>query len=327
MKAPKCPLNEIERINNLHSLHILDTEAEERFDRITRLACRLCDVPIAVVSLIDCERQWFKSILGLDATETAREFSFCGHTILSEKPFIVEDALNDPRFVDNPLVTGGPNIRFYAGIPLTYQNNTRLGSLCIIDDQPRQLTQEQLDDLIDLAKLAEQELQSTITLTTDPLTQITNRHGFMLLAEKALRHCRTENLSVALAFFDLNNFKTLNDTFGHCAGDDALKQFAAMLSSSFRNSDVIARIGGDEFVVLISDVSEEQTTQLVERLQHTLSNFNQDNTLQYDIEFSVGIALVEASNDVNLEVLIESADQRMYQHKLQCKSGRCSKAG
>ncbi len=130
MKSPDTPNNEEARLKSLHSLDILDTPAEERFDRYTRLAQRMLNVPIALVSLVDTDRQWFKSCLGLDAVETSREVSFCGHTILCDELLVVNDALADERFADNPLVTGAPNIRFYAGYPLIYSDGSNLGTLC-----------------------------------------------------------------------------------------------------------------------------------------------------------------------------------------------------
>ena len=137
MKAPKTPDNETERQQALDDSGLLAEGSEERFDRITRLACHTFSVPIALVSLIDRDRQWFKSRQGLDATETPRDISFCGHAIHHSEPLVVEDTLEDERFFDNPLVTSAPDIRFYAGAPLHTETGHRLGTLCLIDRQPR----------------------------------------------------------------------------------------------------------------------------------------------------------------------------------------------
>lgn len=160
MERPPKPSNELGRIQALHDLRVLDTEPEERFDRITRLLCRLFDCRIALISLIDSDRQWFKSNCGLKATETERDISFCGHAILSSDALVVEDALLDSRFYDNPLVTGYPHIRFYAGHPLKATTGHVLGTLCLIDDNPRQLSVEQRATLSDFAELVEQELDN-----------------------------------------------------------------------------------------------------------------------------------------------------------------------
>ncbi|MDQ4064086.1 MAG: GAF domain-containing protein, partial [Actinomycetota bacterium] len=160
MTQAPLPLNEAQRIASLRGLHILDTPYEERFDRITRLAQRLFSVPIALVSLIDVNRQWFKSCIGLDLRETPRSTSFCAHAILSDEALVIPDAQLDPRFADNPFVTGPPHIRFYAGQPLVGPNNQKLGTLCIIDRRPRQLDTDNLNALRSLAALAENELNT-----------------------------------------------------------------------------------------------------------------------------------------------------------------------
>lgn len=160
MLEPPIPLDEVSRLAALRGLNILDSSPEERFDRLTRLAQKLLGVQIAVVSLVDSNRQWFKSCQGLDASETPRSISFCGHAVLEDKIFIIPDALLDPRFADNPLVAGPPNIRFYAGQPLKTGNGSRVGTLCVIDSKPRHLTQAECDSLRDLATLVENELNA-----------------------------------------------------------------------------------------------------------------------------------------------------------------------
>ncbi len=160
MIAPKTAPNEPLRLWALRSLHILDSEAEERFDRITRLAGAIFNVPIALVSLVDENRQWFKSCFGLDVRELPREISFCGHAILAGKPFIIQDAAKDERFYDNPLVIGPPHIRFYAGIPLKSEDRFNIGTLCLIDTRPRELDENQISVLSGLAELVEEELNS-----------------------------------------------------------------------------------------------------------------------------------------------------------------------
>ena len=142
----------------LCGLHLLDTPPDERFERITRTAQRLFGVPIALVTLVDSNRQWFKSRAGLSVTETPRDISFCGHAILTEDPFVIHDALADPRFADNPLVTGEPHLRFYAGIPIHEANGWRVGTLCLIDRVARTFDEDDIAALRDLALWAETEL-------------------------------------------------------------------------------------------------------------------------------------------------------------------------
>jgi len=157
VRAP-LPLNEAGRLRALRGLALLDTPAEERFDRITRLAARLFDVPIALVTLVDAERQWFKSKYGIAQAQTPRELAFCAHTILQEDALVVPDALRDDRVADNPLVAGEPRFRFYAGQALAAPDGSRVGTLCVIDHRPRDFGAEDMQVLRDLAALAEREL-------------------------------------------------------------------------------------------------------------------------------------------------------------------------
>lgn len=166
MQPPPIPADEPERQGALDALKLLDTPPEQRFDRLTRIARRHFGVPIALVSLVDRERQWFKSRQGLDASETRRDISFCGHAIVSDDIFCVPDALEDPRFADNPLVTGDPRIRFYAGAPLHAPDGSRVGTLCIIDGKPRRLSENELATLRDLADIAEKEIAHTMLMTS-----------------------------------------------------------------------------------------------------------------------------------------------------------------
>lgn len=165
MQVAPPTANEEQRIALLHALQLLDSPPEEVFDRITRLAAQVMKMPIAVVSLIDRDRQWFKSRVGLDVNETPRDYAFCAHAIHQPEPLVVADALLDNRFADNPLVQGAPHIRFYAGTPLFSSNGTALGTLCIIDREPHVLTEAESAVLRDLAEIAQREiLQREATL-------------------------------------------------------------------------------------------------------------------------------------------------------------------
>lgn len=158
MLPPPFPADEIERLADLHALELLDTPAEERFDRIVRLAMAVFDVPIAYIALIDADRQWFKAKCGLTTDQTGRDISFCGHTILRNEPLVVTDTLQDPRFADNPLVVGEPFVRFYAGHPLAGRAGTNVGTLCLADTRPRSLSARELDMLRGLARVAQHEV-------------------------------------------------------------------------------------------------------------------------------------------------------------------------
>ena len=159
---PQAPIPDNDRIRlaALAQCKVLDTEPEPTFDAMTRLAARVCETPIALVSLVDRDRQWFKSRVGLDVDETPRDQAFCGYSILSDEMLVITDAATDPRTADNPLVLGGPKIRFYAGVPLCLSSGEALGTLCVIDTQPRELTEAARESLRELAIQATELLES-----------------------------------------------------------------------------------------------------------------------------------------------------------------------
>jgi len=162
MIAAPTPSNEAERLAALYALLLLDTPPEQRFDKIVEFAAAEFEVPIALISLLDTDRQWFKAAIGLgDTCQTGRDISFCGHAIMRAEIMVVEDALLDERFHDNPLVTGAPHIRFYAGAPLILSNGMALGTLCIIDTKPRHLDPMALAILSTLRSLVIQELENS----------------------------------------------------------------------------------------------------------------------------------------------------------------------
>lgn len=317
MKSPEFPENEKERLLDLQSLNVLDTAPEERFDRLTRMAKRMFGVDIALVSLVDENRQWFKSKAGLDAGETGRDISFCGHAILGSDIFVIEDTLGDERFHDNPLVTGPPNIRFYAGAPLRYMNGSKLGTLCIIDSEPRSFGDDDRVMLDDLAQMAENELHAIHLATIDELTKISNRRGFTALAHTSLSLCVRQRSSVSLVFFDLDHFKPINDRHGHAEGDRVLVSFANLMRKTFRDSDVLARIGGDEFAVLLTNTGKKRAAKIVGRFRDLVDNFNAEADREYDIEFSDGIVSIKPDKECSIEGLLHDADLLMYETKME----------
>ena len=315
MKIPELPKNEIERLDTLMSLNVLDTPPEERFDRLTRLAKKTLGVPIALVSLVDSDRQWFKSKVGLDACETSRDISFCGHAILKDEVFIIPDATKDERFHDNPLVVDEPNIRFYAGFPLKSINGTNLGTFCVIDRKPRHFNSDEIEVLKDLASMAERELSIVHLATVDDLTKLFNRRGFLMMAQRSLSFCTRHNMPVSLVYFDLNNFKPINDEYGHDEGDRALIYFANCLRNVVRETDIYGRIGGDEFVVFLSDSTSNQAEAIVSRIYEKIEKLMSDKNLPYRIEFSYGIVEHDHRKHETIKMLLKDGDELMYKQK------------
>ncbi len=213
MIIPELPLNESERLTALNRYHIVDTQAELIFDDFTQLASHICETPIALISLLDKDRQWFKSKVGLAASETPREISFCGHAILQNELLEINDALEDTRFFDNPLVTGGPKIRFYAGMPLKTSEGYNLGTLCVIDQAPRKLSEKQRDALKMLARQVASQIENRVSI--NQIFQLNHN-----LAKKNLFiQGITDSVPIILGYWDQNLIsqfanKTYSSWFG-----------------------------------------------------------------------------------------------------------------
>lgn len=322
MQKPAHPSNEAARIALLRSLNILDTPPDERFDRLTRLAKRVFGVPIATVSLVDSDRQWFKSCIGLSVSETPRDISFCGHTILDDDLLVIEDAQSDPRFFDDPLVTGDFKVRFYAGCPLTLHQGLRIGALCIVDTEPRTLTATERDLLRDLGRIAERELEMLQLTATDDLTGLSNRRGFEALGHHLLQLSKRARSRASVLYFDLSGFKQINDVYGHTEGDVAIVGFANILRACVRETDVLARLGGDEFVALVVDADEGTEAQIIERVRLALACYNRERQRGYDLKFSVGYARFDARKDTSIAELVDIADHAMYVNKRAARDTR-----
>lgn len=315
MQIPAIPANEVERVHVLRALNILDSQAEERFDRLTRIAMRMFNVPIALVSLVDTNRQWFKSCMGLQVTETPRDISFCGHAILGDDIFVINDAAKDSRFSDNPLVTSAPHIRFYAGRPIRTISGYKIGTLCLIDSEPREFSDKDIEDLNDLAVMVEKELAAIEMATMDELTDLSNRRGFTMLAEKYLSFFTRHRIFASLVFLDLNDFKLINDSYGHDEGDRALQTFGNALKKVGRSSDIFARLGGDEFVILLANAKHDEANIYVQRLINHLEQARQQQRYPYCISFSHGIVEFNPEYPHAVDQLLIAGDALMYELK------------
>lgn len=322
LKRPGKPVDDEERIEALRSLDILDTPAEERFDRLTRLARRLFDVPIALVSLIDHDRQWFKSAAGLEVRETDRDLAFCAHAIADDEIFIVSDARRDARFADNPLVAGPPHIGFYAGCPITDMGDHKMGTFCIIDRRPRELSDDDIAALKDLAAIAERELAMVKLATLDELTGLANRRGFMRLAQNSLDLCRRHGMPASLVFIDLSRFKEINDSHGHMEGDRALIEFAGTLVDTCRSADIVARLGGDEFAAFLPHASQQAAEGYIDRLGEALGEHNRVADRGYPIRFSFGIVEAHPERHRRIGDLLLAGDALMYESRQRRVPGR-----
>ena len=283
MLKPAIPADESQRLKTLRDLKLLDTPPEERFDRVTRLARQVFATPIALVSLVDADRQWFKSRQGLAAEETHRDISFCGHAILDDKILVINDAVDDPRFCDNPLVCGNPNIRFYAGYPLAAPDGSRVGTLCVIDDKARTVSKDQLKLLRELGRMSEEEMIAANDSTTDPVTGLSNRNGFNVIADHLLAMCKRCEQPATMLVFHLQNHVRIETTLGRVSGDSSAVELAHMLMACFRDSDIVARIDLDTFSVLLAGTDLDGVDAARYRLEEQLSARNREDGHDFDL--------------------------------------------
>ena len=316
MLAPPTPSDETRRLETLRRLKLLDTPPEERFDRVTRLAKQVFSTPIALVSLVDADRQWFKSAQGLDAPETPRNISFCGHAILDDKIMIVNDAAEDQRFCDNPLVCDDPNIRFYAGYPLSAPDGSRVGTLCVIDRVPREITAEQAQLLRELGRMVEEELVSADLATSDPVTSLSNRNGFLVIAEHLLSMCvRTEQPATTL-LVHFQNLQEIDDQVGRDAADAAAVQLAHHLLSTFRNSDLVARLASDLYAVLLAGTDLGGVDAVRRRFNEEIGDQNRDTDKHYEFRLDIDAIAFKPDRHKDAQGLLEEAERRMSEPKV-----------
>lgn len=225
------------------------------------------------------------------------------------------------------LVRSDPGIRFYAGYPLTLPNGVKLGTLCVMDRLPRSFDSEERELLRDLGRMAEQEIAALQLATMDELTLLSNRRGFQALAQHALNVSERLGRTTSLLFFDLNDFKKINDTYGHAEGDRALGAFAEVLRDALRDSDVIGRIGGDEFCVLLTGVQPDEIAAVLRRLREMLKQRTIRVRRGYDIDFSVGQTQFDPARHVSIADLMADSDTRMYLQKQSLKRSTFSSDG
>ena len=343
MTAAELPKNEADRLAELDSFDVLDTMPEQAYDDITLLASQICGTPLALMTLIDHDRQWFKSKVGTDLDETSRDVAISAHAILDPADvFVIEDLSADDRFAGNPFVSGEKPVRFYAGVPLTTTSGNALGALCVLDSEPRVLTVEQAAALRALSRqvIAQLELRRSIALLeaaaaertrhqeqlenyqreleanlsvtaeqsiTDPLTGLRNRRAFFgRLAEEVDRSNRLDS-TFSVAMIDDDRFKSFNDAHGHAAGDVALQQIADIITRESRSTDMVARYGGEEFVAILTGADLEAAVALGERIRKSIEAAEWEHQ---PLTVSVGVASTGGSTDA--DELVQLADAAMY---------------
>jgi diguanylate cyclase (GGDEF)-like protein len=332
IEAP-LPSDEATRVRALRDLGLLFTPAEERFERITRLAARFLRMPMTLISLLDSNIAWFKASHGVSATGTPRAISFCAHAILGDDTLVVQDTLEDPRFRDNPLVTGEPFIRFYAGHPLRLADGSKVGTLCVMDTRPRQLDESELETLRLLAGWAQDELQMQVLsegqaaliaerdelrrrTMLDPLTRAWNRDAIVEVLERELARAARDGSALSVIMADVDHFKNVNDSFGHPAGDRVLLGVAANLRAALRPYDAVGRFGGEEFLAVLPRCDARAARTIAERMRGKVEAERYETTSGVvRATLSLGVATRVAAPGADVPGLIEAADRALYRAK------------
>ena len=333
------------RLAAIRATGLLDDTTNDVLDRVARLARGLLGTPIANVSIVSSEAQYFVGMSGWAAwaRSTPLAYSFCQHVVAAESAFIVNDARDHPLVCES-LGYLKLNVVAYVGVPLTTQDGETLGAFCAIDDVPREWTFEQVAILQDLAAVAMAEIELRAALralaksqdellvmqtrlrtqaTRDELTGLHNRRGFSEHARQHLATAQRSGTPFFLLNLDLNDFKSINDRLGHDAGDQALIEMAAILKQVFRTADVIARMGGDEFIVLVSNSGTDEVHLVIARLFVALDHHNAQPHRDYHLATSIGIATFDPAAPVHLAQLLRKADVELYEHK---RAGKLSAA-
>jgi len=304
------------RVAALRRLDVLDTAVEEPFEKIVTLVRTVLAVPVATVTLVDRDRQWFKARRGMEQRETPRAVSFCTHTIQQRDPLIIENALADPRFADSPLVVGPPYVRSYAGIPLRTPEGYNVGALCAMDTRPRRFSPADIAILSNFANIVCDELELRLIAQVDHLTGALTRRGFVDQAQREMERTLRYGRASSLIMIDVDHFKRVNDTYGHSIGDQVLKQIASLAETTLRPCDLFGRLGGEEFALLMPETSGAAALVVAERLRNAIAEhpmtLHGGGTIHVTASF--GVAELSASFNT-LTAWLERADTMLYAAK------------
>jgi len=331
--APK-PNGEQERLAALRECHVVGTEPEQAFDDLAQLAASLCRAPIAMVSLIEDNQQWFKSRVGISATECPRDFSFCAYAILQSDLMMVRDTGTDPRFTANPMVSGDPKVRFYAGLPLfTADGKHALGTLCVMDVVPRDLSGDQIaalrslahqaEALLELLRVraelkkehaerlrAERELQMAYDrepelARVDLLTGLINRRAFLEIADRERKRAQRYEVPMSVIAFDLENLQRIREQQGEQVTDALSVSVANLLKNRVRHTDVLARTGDAEFTVLLPTTAAEPAKQFASKIRELMLEAIQQH--DWPLLFAISVVTHVKAPDT-LDDLLRKAD-------------------
>jgi diguanylate cyclase (GGDEF)-like protein len=303
------------RLKALAGYCILDTEHEAHFNRIADLARDIFDMPIAHISLIDRDRQWFKAESGSSLCQVNRADSFCRMTIQGKAPLVFPDLSLDSRTASNPFVMGEPHVRFYAGAPLITPDGFALGALSVMDLAPRDFPETSSRVLAGLAAIVMDQMELRLRSSLDWLTGAASKGAFYSFARELLAPAPSARPFVALISFDLDHFKRVNDLHGHLVGDQVLTRVTQACRGTLRNRDVIARMGGEEFAVLLEGATPQVAMAVAERLRLAIADIVFDDLdVDLSVSASFGVAMASSATE-NIDDLLVEADKALYRAK------------
>jgi diguanylate cyclase (GGDEF)-like protein len=329
VKIAPLPPDEQQRLAELEATHLMFSPAEERFDRVTRLAAHLLDTPMALITLVDEKRQWFKSSVGVELTETPREVAFCAHAIADDDRLVVGDAKLDDRFADNPLVAGDPHIRAYVGEPLRCASGRVLGTLCVLDSKPRTFSKEELALLEDLSAIVESELRRPITQgaqgeylrhstpvtranALDAATRCWNHDVMVELLLRQSDQAGSSGQTFAVALIGLERIRQVGTKLGDQARDQVLGETASAIRHAMRDADALGRYDEEQFIAILPEVDERAARAEAGRVVKSVaSRTYQAGRIGVTVGATVGLALWREG--ATMVSLVEAADRALKQ--------------
>lgn len=308
-------IDEEARLAALRRYEMSDTGAAKPLQRIVDLVKLTLGVPMAAVTLVDADTQWIRAQSGMKVASTPRADAFCNYTISQSGPFAISDALTDPRFAGNPMVTGAPHVRSYLGVPLTTPDGYNIGSLCAADIEPRQFDRGQGEIMSRLADIVVEQLELRQIARQDPLTGALTRSGFFAEVEREFQRAARYERPSALVVIDVDRLRSINDRHGHAAGDAVLIAIANACMATMRRSDVFGRIGGEQFGLLLPEADAEEAREAAERVRRTIeAAIIQTGDVELRATVSLGVAPRPATSQ-GAATWLSEADIALYAAK------------
>ncbi len=324
------------RTEILHRYQILNGSEPYDANQISRTVGLVFDVPIVVIALNERYRHWYRSSQGVAAGSLNQILAFCAQANLSSSTFVVPDIGEDAFFRRDSALTDTANIVFFAGAPLADPDGKRFGTLCLIDHTARNLSAEQIRILDSFAQLVSRDIcvrsagryavRDLIGLEeekcflfdlamTDPLTKALNRRAFFRFAEQEVLRSKRHGLGVSVLMIDIDHFKSVNDTHGHKVGDNVLTQLVSAISEGTRDVDLVGRLGGEEFAIILPETGLDQAAILAQRLRKSISHLSfSGEACEFKVSVSIGISMPEM-NDLDILPALERADKALYAAK------------